>query len=165
MAAAHAEWLSGTVLLPLDIRVLSLRKFRENFGTEGLIDAFAHFMGLTSSMAANAVEMCSMQRVIDGAEHPDRLSDRLNLPTPFGALQGVILASKVDETKTCATCAFRLGSVANQSPVTTSDADYCAHEGERPFMCHEGVHEGGEPTKACAGFAQLRTARKEGGKV
>lgn len=160
MAPAHAEWLSGTICLPIELRILLLRKFVASFSQDGLIEAFAHFMGLANSVAANAAEMCSMQRIMDGMEHPDRMEDRVNMPTPFGALQGVLLASKVSQEGICSTCAFRLGSAPNQSPITTCDADWCSHPGEEPFMCHEDMDERGRPTKACVGFARLRATRK-----
>lgn len=160
MLRRDALWLSGTVMLPIDIRRLSLERYVETHGHDAMLEAFAQFMGLASSVAANAAAMCSMQRILDGTEYPDQPESRVNLPTPFGALQGVLLAGEVDSSLTCETCAFRLGSVANQSPITTADADYCSHPGETPFMCHEGVDEREDPTKACAGFAQLRAKRK-----
>ncbi len=160
MSVPDAEWLSGTVCLPLGIRRLSLARFAEQFGTAALVEAFAQFIGLSSSVVANGADMCSMQRIIDGSEHPDRHEDRVNMPTPFGALQGVLLASKANSINACGTCAFRLGSIANQSPITTCDADWCGHLGESAFMCHEDCDDAGEPTKACAGWAQLRVERK-----
>jgi hypothetical protein len=154
-----AEWLSGTVMLPLDIRRLSLIKFVEQHGPEALLEAFAQFMGLANSVSANGASMCSLTRIMDGTEHPDRPEERVNMPTPFGALQGAILAAKSDTPARCATCAFRLGTIANQSPITTADADYCSHPGEQEFFCHEGAGDNDHPTRACAGFAQARKER------
>jgi hypothetical protein len=54
-----------------------------------------------------------------------------------------------------------MGSHANQSPATTADGDWCGHEGEANFMCHEDLDANGEPTKACAGWARLRQSRKK----
>lgn len=64
-----------------------------------------------------------------------------------------------DETL-CGGCAFRLGTAANQSPITTIDADDCAHPGEQPFMCHETLDDNGNPQEACGGFAKARAKRK-----
>ena len=51
--------------------------------------------------------------------------------------------------------AFVVGTHANQSPVTTCDADYCGHDGQPPFLCHD-VEPGEQPRAACRGWAQLR---------
>lgn len=156
ISVRDAEWLSGMVSLPLDIRRMVLTKYAEQHGIASLIEAFAQFTGVAGSVVANGAEMCSISRIVEGAEHPERPSSRLNLPTIFGALQGAILADRVTTHARCSTCAFRLGTIANQSPVTTCDADYCVRGGGRDFMCHEGVGEHDEPTSACAGYAQKR---------
>ena len=68
--------------------------------------------------------------------HP-QLAEKINLPTLFGALHGVVLAAGVKSDKTCGGCAFRLGTPANQSPITTGDADWYFHPGEGDCLCHE----------------------------
>jgi hypothetical protein len=83
---------------------------------------------------------------------PPHTVEKLNLPTMLGSLMGLALP-EVREESCCATCAFRQGSAANQCIPTVSDALECLGDGEK-FMCHEGVHEGMEPTKVCRGWAQ-----------
>lgn len=160
IAADDAQWLAGATVLAPDMRRLVLATILDQRGPDHLVALFAEFIGLANSVCANAAEMVSLQRIIDGYEHPERESDRINLPTPFGALQGVMLAAKVDAPDACGGCAFRLGTIANQSPITTADADYCSHPDEAPFMCHEHLDDNGDPTRGCAGFAKLRAARK-----
>lgn len=77
----------------------------------------------------------------------------------FGALSGISIAEGVDQAKTCGGCAFRVGTCANQSAITTGDADLCTHPGEGDFMCHEHLDAEGNPTRKCAGFTQARKGR------
>lgn len=85
-------------------------------------------------------------------EHP-HTAEQANLPTMFGALQGVVLAATVDPRGTCAGCAYRLGTPANTSPVTTSDAIYCRQELSR-FYCHADLDDQGNPVRTCVGHAK-----------
>lgn len=160
ISADDAEWLAGATMLTPDTRREVMSAMMEHIGPDRMAALFSEFIGLANSVCANAAEMVSLQRIIDGHEHPDRESDRVNLPTPFGALQGIILASEVDALEACGGCAFRLGTIANQSPITTADADYCSDPLSPPFMCHEHMDDQGNPTRGCAGFAKLRAARK-----
>lgn len=82
-----------------------------------------------------------------------------NTRSPEGAALGEQLARFADNefnklkekypnhVERCDTCAFRLGTFANQSAATTMDALKCALEGEE-FMCHEKQNEG----RVCAGW-------------
>jgi hypothetical protein len=105
--------------------------------------------------------MIELLLIAEGGMHPHE-AERVNLPTLFGAPNGVLLAQGVDQTKTCGGCAFRLGTCANQSPSTTCDADWCSG-GEDHFMCHEDLDEAGNPTRKCTGFTQARRSRRKAG--
>ena len=97
-----------------------------------------------------------MSRVIDG--------DR---PSHHGALLGDVLAlladlgerdSPVPLGERCATCAFRKGSVPNQTAGTGMVALNCTL-GIDPdrFACHHGMKDG-EPSKLCVGWMAARLA-------
>lgn len=157
---ADAKDLLGIVLLPLDLRREAVRKLiLERHGPEFLVEMFAQFIGLANSVVANSHDALETFAIIQGGMHPYE-AEKINFPTIFGALNGCVLADGIDDRGVCSGCAFRLGSMANQSPATTCDADWCGHPGEAPFMCHEDLDDRGDPTRGCAGFAQLRANRK-----
>jgi hypothetical protein len=90
--------------------------------------------------------------ITDLGMHPQNV-EKLNLPTLRGSLAGLLLPS-VNETKTCATCAFRQGTAANQSEPTAADIAFLLADGPgEAFYCHEDAPEGGS-TSLCRGFAQ-----------
>lgn len=88
-----------------------------------------------------------------------------NLPSPEGAELGRnhVRFYEQEEAKhppsapRCDGCAFRLGTLANQSVATQMTALKCVIEGE-PFYCHKGVGDG-EPKRLCAGYEVLRGGR------
>jgi hypothetical protein len=159
LSKADAEWLAGLVGLPVDVRAEVLTKYAAQLGMEALVNLFAQFIGLANSVVSNSADAIEVFAIIEGDMHP-YTSEKLNLPTIFGACNGAIIAHGIDASQLCAGCAFRLGTFANQSASTTCDADWCSHPGETPFMCHMDLDDQGEPTKGCAGFAQLRAKRK-----
>lgn len=157
LTVAEAEWLKGLVSIPTaDTRGALLARYAAEHGAEAVLGLFAEFVGLARSVQENTREMVNLLGWMSGDTHPDS-SEGANLPTLFGALCGVELAARVVQRKTCNGCAFRLGAIANQSPITTDDAAYCVEDRTR-FMCHErGLDpETGAPTKLCAGYAQAR---------
>jgi hypothetical protein len=155
-----AENLRGIVLLPADIRQMALKKYVERHGVGDLIALFSQFIGLANSVVANNREMVEIILITEGGMWPNS-AEQANLPTIFGALNGVVIADGIDQSKLCEGCAFRVGTSANQSPVTTCDADWQSHPGNANFMCHMDMDNEGQPKKACAGFAQLRAARNK----
>jgi hypothetical protein len=83
----------------------------------------------------------------------------INAPTPAGYELGYHLARFADAApqiaERCFTCAFRQGTDANGSPLTTMDALKCVMEGE-PFYCHE-TESRSDPQRLCAGYVILRS--------
>lgn len=150
-------WLAGAVQWPADMRREVLAKMLSESGPDHMIDLFAQFIGLANSVVANQRDALETFGIIYGDMHPYE-AEKINLPTIFGALMGIRLAQYACP-ESCHGCAFRLGSLANQSPSTTADADLCGHTGEENFMCHEDLRDG-EPTKACQGWVRLRQDRK-----
>lgn len=158
---ADTRELLGIVSLPADYRGMLLTKYVAEHGTAALAELFAQFIGLANSVVANNREMAELLLITEGGMTPNA-AEQANLPTIFGALNGILLAEGVDQAKTCGGCAFRLGSCANQSPVTTCDADWCS-DGEDQFMCHEDLDDVGKPTRKCTGFTQARKSRRKAG--
>lgn len=154
-----AAWLAGACGLPADIRSEAFTSYAALHGIGALANLFAQFIGMANSVVANNREAIELFGIIEGGMSPQQ-AEKLNLPTIFGACNGAMIAAGIEQKPLCHGCAFRVGALANQSPATTCDADWCSHPGEEPFYCHEDMDEKGDPTKACAGFAQLRAARK-----
>lgn len=159
MTDEQLDALMGTTSISVDMRRIILRKFLADHGGDALADLFAEFIGLANSVVENSREAAELLLITEGGLDP-RQAEKINLPTILGALYGVALAAGIDASKTCNGCAFRQGSWANQSLSTTVDAADCSEVGGQTFMCHEEMDEGGNPVKACAGFAQARAKAK-----
>ena len=150
----EADTLAGCAVLPTELRTEILSHYVEQHGPDALVTLFAQFIGLANSVVLNSREMIEIILIAEGNMHP-HTAERANLPTISGGIAGAKLANKVPQNhkKMCAGCAFQRGTAANQSIITTLDAEQCLSEGESPFMCHDDMTERGEPTKACAGYA------------
>ncbi|MFT0517320.1 hypothetical protein [Pseudomonas faucium] len=156
MSPDDALLIAGIGQHGLDLRRTMVRQVLEQHGTERLVEMLAQFIGMANSVVANCAEMSDMVLIHECGVHPDKF-DSVNLPTIFGACQGVKIASKCDPAGACHGCAYRLGSIANQSPITTSDAEFMAHD-RKGFMCHAELDERGEPLRVCVGHAKSARA-------
>lgn len=152
-----ANLLYGVATLPAEDRRMALVAIGREHGAAALIDLFAQFIGLANSVASNASEHAQNLLVEMGQVHP-YTAEKINMPSVLGALNGVQLVVGVDANKVCHGCAFRHGSIANQSLPTTMDAEQCSQPGEQTFMCHEDVDARGVPQSGCRGWAQQRAA-------
>ncbi len=155
LSNGDAVELKMMVLMPVDERLKLLRRYRRKHGQTALDNLVAQFMGLANSVTANTRDFAWEVAITQGGMDPNA-AEKLNHPTIFGALQGVPLANAINQTKTCAGCAYRLGTHANQSPATTIDAADCA-ENSTDFLCHLPA-DGGEPKHVCRGHAQVMAA-------
>lgn len=167
MSSHDAKELQGVIMLPFDIRRRAIAKYAAEHGKDALIDLFANFIGMANAVVNNTREWLELQTIIHADMHPheaEKIAEKINSSTLFGALQGVELANQVNQKKTCVGCAFRLGSAANQSPCTTTDADSSLRGDDGPFMCHEHLDESGEPTRVCGGYSQLKRRQLHGAK-
>jgi hypothetical protein len=158
MTPAAATDLAALVTLDLAGRREALACYAQEQGVAALVELFAQFIGMANSVAANCAEMSDTVLITECGVHPDRFAS-VNLPTILGACQGVALAWKCDPAGACYGCAYRLGSIANQSPIATADADYMAHD-QTGFLCHAYLDESGEPTKVCVGHAKANKCRE-----
>lgn len=158
IAAADAEDLLGVVLAPADIRRQALEKMAAQRSPAAMLDLFAQVLGMANAVAENCRTMAELILIEEGM-HP-HTAEKANLPTMFGALQGVLLAAKVDQRGTCAGCAYRLGTPANTSPITTTEARYCQSELIQ-FNCHLRLDKEGAPTKPCTGHRKALRQQQE----
>ncbi|EZP05926.1 hypothetical protein [Pseudomonas aeruginosa] len=108
ITAADAKELAGAVLLPADLRLQVLEKMAAQRDLAAMLDLFAQVLGMANAIAENCRAMVELI-LIERGEHP-HTAEQANLPTMFGALQGVVLAATVDPRGTCAGCAYRLGT-------------------------------------------------------
>ncbi|OWK34652.1 hypothetical protein FRUB_10623 [Fimbriiglobus ruber] len=145
-----AKDLMGAVQFPNDIRLEVLQAMQRRLGSDATLALFSQFIGMANSVVANCHEALEVFLIVEKGWHPHE-AEKLNFPTLFGALNGIKLAQGVNQQKTCHGCACRLGSLANQSPATTCDVDYCL-AGDDKFWCHEELNDDGTPTKRCIGF-------------
>jgi hypothetical protein len=155
LASEDADFLKAVSLLPSQERRDLLSRYKQRNGLTALLDVFAQFIGLANSVVTNNREMAELLLITEGG-CTERTAESAHLPTIFGALHGAELANQVERPKAlCEGCAFRLGTPANQSPITTCDASWSAETDDR-FMCHvRGLDDDGEPTRLCAGYAAI----------
>lgn len=161
MTIEQARALKPIVWLPYKDRCHALKRLADQIGPERLAELFAAFIGLANSVVNNNKFCIELFGIVSGDYDPSS-NEEYNLPTIFGALNGIELAASIPRQRgLCHGCAYRLGTPANQSPITTEDADYLAEENGRQFWCHEHVDENGKPTRVCGGHKQ-RTRKREG---
>lgn len=159
MTSRDANELKGMVLLPFEFRQKLLAQYVKDRGVGALVDLFANFIGMASQVVENTREALFLFGLTE-LHLTHRASEDINVASLFGALQGVELANQVDQRKTCVGCAFRLGSLANQSPSTTSDAYWCVECDDDRFMCHEHMDENDQPTVPCGGYVQIQNRQR-----
>lgn len=152
MTRSDAIDLAGIAQLDLSMRREALTSYLQTNGLQRLVELLAQFIGMANAVAENCAEMSDQVLIEECGVHPDKFTS-VNLPTIIGACQGVLIASKCDPKGACHGCAYRLGSIANQSPITTCDVEFIAHD-RKGFMCHAHLDERGEPTKVCVGHAK-----------
>lgn len=147
--------ISGADLLPAEFRLLTLRRYEHEYGTEALLSLFAEFIGLANSVVANNREFIE-EYAIRGCGLDQSQVEQLNLPTIHGALNGILNAVEPVEGM-CGDCAYRLGTCANQSPVTSVDAADAVSE-YSGFNCH--LKPSPEDDKLATICASYKAARK-----
>jgi hypothetical protein len=152
MTPEQALLLSKASRVPLQDRRALFSSYAAAQGGEGLIELLSQFVGMANSVAENCREMTDIVLITEMGMNPDRF-DSINLPTILGACQGVMLAARCDSTGACHGCAYRMGSIANQSPMATTEAAYMSFN-QKGFMCHEDLDDQHQATKVCVGHAK-----------
>jgi len=149
------DLLTAATVVDHETRVELLAKLNADEGLSALIDAFSNFIGMAVSVGENNAVHLTEVLTSQGFEIP--AGQKVVVPTVFGAMSGYQMAAWAKSEKRCATCAYRLGSVANQCLETVCDAEYAGPFDEL-FMCHEDMKDG-EPTRGCAGWAEAESAK------
>ncbi|MGN7495927.1 hypothetical protein [Pseudomonas lactis] len=157
MSPQDAHALAQLVSSSSQDRVTFLEEHLSRHGTDNLVKLFVRFVECADSVITNCKSMAELLLITEGGVHP-HVAEEINMPSLLGALNGVVLAANVDPAGTCAGCAYRIGTAANQSLITTQDAAYVRDE-HNVFFCHENVPEGSLPTQICIGHAKCLKAR------
>lgn len=152
---AQADDIRGALILPADMRLLTLQQYAAAHGHDATLALCAQLFGLANAVTENCREQAAHLLTLEGM-HP-HTAEKINMPTLLGALMGICLAAKAPkQDSTCAGCAYRLGTVANQCPSTVDEAAWQLQDLDR-FSCHES-----EDLPPCRGHAQaLKTERIE----
>jgi hypothetical protein len=156
ISVRDADELRGICGLPHEFRLMRLKQLFSKRPAAAL-ELFSQFIGLANSVVNNNRDMAELILITEGQMYSHE-AEKANLPTIFGALNGISIAASVDQRKTCIGCAFRLATCANQSPVTTCDVKYVM-DCDQPFMCHLELDEHDEPVRMCAGYQQIERPR------
>lgn len=150
------EMLMGAVGMPRDVMVEILEHHLGHRSAGHAIDVLTDFIIMARTVVENNRLMIEDFLVQEDVLHPHQAS-KINLPTLFGALNGLGLADGVDQDKLCSGCAYRIGSPANTSPVTTCDADW-QQQNDDMFWCHKDM-DGDTPTRKCIGFLKKKAKK------
>ena len=152
MTPADARALLPVACVPHDLRLELLRQMAEDRGPDAMLELLSQFIGMANAIVDNCRSMVEIVLVTEGDLHP-HTAEKVNLPTVLGALQGIELAELGACAKMCHGCAFRRGSEANQSAVTTADAEWCLEPGNPVFLCHVDM-TADRPDRVCAGYGR-----------
>lgn len=123
-----------------------------------LLNLLVQTLKLAESLSANCKEWLEVTAICHAHMHP-YTAEKLNVPTLKGALSTAITVPRVDACGMCHTCAFRIGSQANQTQTVAEDVMDCLSDG-RTFYCHD-FPDGETPKVACRGF--VAAMRLKGG--
>lgn len=159
LSAVEAEFLSKVVEASTQERETLLSRYANSAGVDDVIRLFTQMIGCANAVIENCRLGAIDLLITEGGLHP-HVAEDINLPTLAGAMSGVMLSAGVCPRGLCSGCVYRHGTHANQSSVTTEDADYSAC-GSRKFMCHENLDHSGSPTQVCIGHAKALKAVNE----
>lgn len=151
VTASESNILGALLLLPTDAR----SALTKNLTKAQILRLLNGIVSIVRSVEFNNRSFIEQYLVIE-CDMTDREAAKINLPTVAGALSGVRIAIE-PTSKMCGGCAFRRGTMANQSIITTFDARWST-DGNEKFMCHELSDDENEPTRVCAGYAAVRKA-------
>lgn len=143
------DFFLGAVGFDLEFRKELASKHFNNHAYSQLIDVICNLISIANKTIENNREMIEMQYIEHGILHPDQTS-KLNLPTLFGALEGLKMAKSTKQENLCGGCAYRLGTPANTCASTVCDAQWQLANGDM-FWCHENLDEKENPTQKCRG--------------
>ncbi|WOE40093.1 hypothetical protein [Acinetobacter chinensis] len=140
-----------------------LQAIKDKFSDKSLPDLLqlvSEVLAISVSFTDACREALELHLVTVGDVHPHTV-EKLIMPTFHGALNGLILAQKVQNQEVlCESCAYRPGTLANYSLGTQSDLSV-ALSMEKIFFCHKDIENHDCPSladrkrmKPCKGWAQ-----------
>lgn len=108
-------------------------------------------LGMANSVVQNCQKAAELFVSKNTDVHP-YITAQMNLPTMLGACMIASLNAKCHllPSGACHGCAYRIGSVANQSESATDNAAYALID-RAGFMCHVELDNEDEPVRACEG--------------
>ncbi len=142
--------LAGIYVLPHEDRLDFMRGFFMGKPEIDILTMFSNYIDMAETVIENTREIYEDVAIAHWVVDPAAV--KVNTPSILGAIKGLEMSAGLDAASFCHGCAFRKGSVANTSLITTDDAKWCADDG-KTFMCHEDLDlKTGEPTRKCRGF-------------
>ncbi len=123
-----------------------------------LKDLLGNVLKLAESISNNCKEWLEVTATIHADIHPYQ-AEKLNCPTLRGALSAAVTIPRVPISETCETCAFRVGSPANQTEAVAEDVLIALEDGGKAFFCHD--YEGDKPTHPCRGYLEAIKIKKQ----
>lgn len=152
---------------PENNRLPKAGELLQSLNKDDLIKLVVNLVATGESYASACDEAVWLHLIGEGDYHPDSIH-HLNLPSFKGALSGMaLLPYAVDDSKLCSTCAYRKGTLGNNSETTIGDVEHVIyHEGV--FRCHKEVDKhgshactDGKALKACQGWVQHMQALQQ----
>jgi hypothetical protein len=153
-----AAALKNIVAGPTALRRQAIETYLDKHGIAATLNLFVQSMGMANSVAQNCRKMAE-RFVLEHTDVHPYMAAQINLPSMLGACMGASLSAKCHPLPTgaCLDCAYRLGSISNQSESATDDAANILFD-QKGFMCHAHLDDLGESTRVCAGHAKAHTA-------
>lgn len=159
LTSVEAEFLSKVIEASTQEREKILSRYANAAGIKDVVRLFAQMVGCANAVIENCRLGAIDLLITEGGLHP-HVAEDIYLPTLVGAISGVRLSTGVDPRGLCSGRVYRHGTHANQSAVTTEDAEYSACR-RRKFMCHESLDKQGRATQVCIGHAKALKAADE----
>jgi hypothetical protein len=149
-----AAALKSMVAVSTDSRRQAIGSYLDKHGIAATLNLFVQSLGMANSVVQNC-RIAAELFVSENADVHPYIAAQINLPTMMGACMGASLSAKCHPLPSgaCHGCAYRLGSIANQSESATDDAAYALVD-RKGFMCHAELDNEGEPARVCAGHAK-----------
>lgn len=159
--SVQIDRLVKVLALPKEQRKSAMQTAFASVPATDLLDLLTDVLNASEGYTSACDEAVWLHLVGEGDYHPDAV-DRLNLPSFEGALNGIWLSEYAPiKDFLCPTCAYRSGTLGNQSLTTQSDVAI-ALGNEQTFYCHKNVDKAGGDVSTCGklnpckGFVQHR---------
>lgn len=146
--------LKNMVAMSTDCRRQAIGTYLDTYGIAATLNLFVQSLGMANSVVQNCRKAAELFVSENTDVHP-YIAAQISLPTMLGACMGASLNAKCHllPSAACHGCAYRIGSIANQSESATDDAAYALID-RKGFMCHAELDNEGDPVRVCVGHAK-----------